>query len=143
MKATILLGALLVASCASKGPAGPVEVRTATIAGQSLSIALSYEVVKPREVTLILRLRTSAIEASDRLVADVMIKGFDLAEGSPRWSGFVPPRQPQTHRVVLAIPEDINHAKATVVLKDSSSSQVLLSEELSFSVSDSGKISAD
>jgi hypothetical protein len=129
-------------ACASKQTAGPTEVRTQTIndGGAVLMAELTYEPKGPRQVQLVLSLRVSGMEETDKLVSTVLIKGFNVADGSLRWTGFVPPRQPQIHTVTLEVPEGINEAVATVTLQRSVDSEVMLQEELAIAVAENGAI---
>ena len=48
-----------------------------------------------------------------------------IEDGGTRWDGFVPPREPQTFRVTLRIPEGNDSASATVSLSLADKTRIL------------------
>ncbi len=143
----VALTALLVLSPAACAHKGNGSSRTTIHEGvvddgeAVLAVKLSYEAVQPRQVELRLGMRVSGIVETNKLVAEVYIKGFNVEDGTTQWEGFVPPRQPQKFSVVLAVPEGINEARATVRLSRSQDSEVLMERELNFTVADNGELS--
>lgn len=139
--APLLVSALL--ACAHT-PAGgnPVSLRSETVQEDraQLAIELLYEVKGPRKVELVLKMRVIGIEETNKLVAELYIKGFNVDSGNTRWDGFIPPRQPQTFRVALSIPDGFDTATATVSLTRSHDSFLLMREELIFSVDEKGNV---
>jgi hypothetical protein len=129
-------------ACAHKSDGAAVSLRRETVQEDKaqLSYELSYQPKGARKVELVLKLRVSGLEETNKLVAETYIKGFNIESGSTRWDGFVPPRQPQTVRVLLSIPEGNESASATVMLSRSHDSFSLLREELSFVVDADGQV---
>ena len=143
MSRYILLASLLAAACAKKPDAKITTLHTMEIsAGTTFQAELKYQALGKRMVALELELRNTGIDESDKVVSTVSIKGFDVEEGNTYWDGFVPPRLPQKHRIVLVIPTDIEFATATVSLKRSDDSQVLMREDLAFEAGDDGMVRA-
>ena len=136
-----LLFALVIA-CAHKGGAGPTALRSETVKEDRAELVyeLSYEPKGARQVELVLKLRVNGLEETNKLVAEIYIRHFNIESGSARWDGFVPPRQPQTVRVLLAIPEGQEESTATVMLSRSHDSLPLLREELTFGVDEQGRV---
>ncbi|MCA9717611.1 MAG: hypothetical protein H6713_00455 [Myxococcales bacterium] len=139
----VLLG-LGLPACANK-PATPSEVsvhsETLPEGDANLTLDLLYAAKGDRKVELILKMRVSGMNETEKLVGEVYIKGFNIEDGGTRWDGFVPPREPQTFRVTLRIPEGNDSASATVSLSRSHDSSVLLREELEFTVDEAGLVS--
>lgn len=138
--APVLLAALLL-GCAHRSSGGPVSLRSETVKEDSadLVLDLTYEPKGARKVELVLKMRVNGIVETNKLVAEVYVKGgFNIESNSTRWDGFVPPRQPQTFRVLLAVADGFDTAEATVMLSRSQDSNLLLREELSFTVDDKG-----
>ena len=137
-----LIVGLFASGCANSGPAGPTRVHTETISdsGATLLVSLTYEATAPREVELVMSMRVSGMQETEKLVSTVLIKGFNVGDGALRWTGFVLPRQAETHRVKLMVPEGMDEARAVVSLVRSADSEVLLREELEFVVSESGAL---
>lgn len=137
----VLLAASLLA-CAHKSSGEPTSLRTETVKEDQAEVVveLLYAAVAPRRVELTLKMRVTGLVETNKLVAEVYIQGFNVEDGYTRWDGFVPPRQPQTFRVVLSIPDDHDEATARVSLVRSHDSHVLLREELAFAVDAAGAV---
>ncbi len=129
-------------ACAHKASGGPTSLFDEMVqeGGAQVAVLLTYEAKGPRQVELTLKLRVIGIEESSKLVAETYIRGFNVEEGSTRWDGFVPPRTPQTIRVLLSIPEEKQEATATVNLSRSHDSFSLLKQELTFTVDAAGAV---
>lgn len=137
--ALVLLAALL--GCAHQSSSGPVSLRSETVKEDAaeLVLDLSFEPKGQRQVELVLKMRVVGIVETNKLVAEVYIKGFNVeGGGATRWDGFVPPRQPQTFRLLLSVADGFDTADATVMLSRSLDSNQLLREELSFTVDEAG-----
>ena len=139
--APLLLTCLL--ACAHQEATGPVSLHAdqVTEGDAQLSVELLYEPTGPRKVKLMLKMRVSGVNETEKLVGEVYIHGFNVEEGATRWDGFVPPRQPQTFEVTLAIPDGNDSATATVSLSRSHDSEVLIRQDLEFTVDAEGTIS--
>ncbi len=136
----VLFATLL--ACAHKASGGAVSLFDETVQEDRAQIAvvLSYEAKGSRQVELVLRLRVIGVEESNKLVAETYIRGFNVESGATRWDGFVPPRTPQTIRLLLSIPEEKQEATATVNLSRSQDSFSLLKRELTFVVDAAGAV---
>ena len=132
----------LATACAHAPQGGPISVRSETVAEEKaqVSFALTYEPKGPRQVELVIKLSVSGLEESNKLVAETYIRHFNVESGDTRWDGFVPPRQPQTIRLLLAIPEGQERATAIVNLNRSQDSYPLMREEMTFVVDDKGQV---
>lgn len=128
--------------CAHKPAAGPVSLRSESVKEDAadLQLDLTYEPKGPRQVELVLKMRVAGIVETNKLVAEIYIKGFNVEGGTTRWDGFVPPRTPQTFRVLLSVAEGFEEATATVMLSRSQDSNQLLREELTFTVDAGGVV---
>ncbi|MBZ5711590.1 hypothetical protein [Nannocystis pusilla] len=138
----LALAALLL-GCAHKSVGGPVSVRSESVKEDDaeLFLDLTYEPRGPRQVELVLKMRVGGIVETNKLVAEVYIQGFNVeGSGATRWDGFVPPRTPQTFRVLLTVADGFDEASATVMLSRSQDSNQLLREELTFAVDAEGRV---
>jgi len=144
LASTLLLGLISGACAHKKAGAEQTTVHEAQVEDDDalLAINLSYEPKGERQVELNLGMRVSGITETNKLVAEVYIKGFNVEDGTTRWEGFVPPRQPQKFRVRLAVPEGISEARATVQLSRSRDSHVLMEKVLEFKVDSNGVLRA-
>jgi hypothetical protein len=142
MRRALILSVLLLACAHKSGGAEPTVLRDETVKEDQaeLALELAWRAVAPRQVELVLKMRVIGIVETNKLVAEVYINGFNVEDGHTRWDGFVPPRDPQTFRVVLSIPEGREEATARVMLSRSNDSNQLLREELNFSVDAAGKV---
>jgi hypothetical protein len=138
--APVVLAAVL--GCAHQASSSPISLRSESVKEDNadLVLDLTYEPKGARTVELVLKMRVNGIVETNKLVAEVYIKGFNVEGGATRWDGFVPPRQPQTFRVLLAVAEGFDTAEATVMLSRSQDSNQLLREELTFTVDDKGMV---
>ena len=142
MRRALLLSVLLLACAHKSGGAEPAVIRDETVKEDQaeLALELAWRPVAPRQVE-VLKMRVIGIVETNKLVAEVYINGFNVEDGHTRWDGFVPPRDPQTFRVVLSIPEGRDEATARMMLSRSNDSNQLLREELNFAVDADGKVS--
>jgi hypothetical protein len=142
VRPALLLCALL--ACAHAPAGGPTTLRRETVREDRAELALELSDAPrgPRKVELVLRMRVAGLVETSKLVAEVYIRGFNVEAGNTRWEGFVPPRDPQTYRVTLSIPDDAREATAKIGLSRSHDSLPLLREELAFTVDDRGAVTA-
>lgn len=140
---SLLFVTLLACACAHKGGGGAVSLFDETVQEDKAQVAvtLTWEAKGPRTVELVLKMRVIGPQESNKLVAETYIRGFNVEDGNARWDGFVPPRDPQTVRLLLSIPEDKQEATATVNLSRSHDSFSLLKQALTFVVDASGVVS--
>lgn len=137
-----VLASVLLACAHGASGSSPVSLRSETVQEDKAELAfdLSYEVKGPRKVELVLKMRVIGIQETNKLVAELYIKGFNVDSGNTRWDGFVPPRQPQTFRVALSVPDGFDTATATISLTRSQDSLPLMREELIFAIDDKGAV---
>lgn len=142
LRPALLLTTMLLPACAHAPASAPISLRSETVPEDKaqLSFELSYEPKGDRKVELVLKLSVTGLEETNKLVAETYIRHFNVESGSTRWEGFVPPRQPQTVRLLLAIPEGQERSTATVNLNRSHDSYPLMREELTFVVGPDGKV---
>ncbi len=129
-------------ACAHAPRSAPISLRSETVPEDKaqLSFELLYEPRGGRKVELVLKLSVTGLEETNKLVAETYIRHFNVESGSTRWEGFVPPRQPQTIRLLLAIPEGQERSTATVNLSRSHDSYPLMREELTFVIGPDGNV---
>lgn len=130
------------AACAHKSAGGATSLKTETVQEDKAEVAfeLLYEPKGDRKVELILKMRVNGLVESNKLVAEVYAQGGFNIEDSGRWDGFLPPRQPQTFRVTLVVPDGFETGTATISLTRSHDSFSLLKETLTFAVDDKGTV---
>jgi len=131
-----------ITACAHAPKTAPVSLRAETVPEDKaqLTFELLYEPKGNRKVELVLKLSVTGLEETNKLVAETYTRHFNVESGNTRWDGFVPPRQPQTIRLLLAIPEAQERASATVNLNRSHDSYPLMREELTFVVDADGMV---
>lgn len=143
MKHLAFLLSVLLLACAHKGEGGATSLKSETVQEDKAEVAfeLLYEAKGARKVELILKMRVNGLVESNKLVAEVYVQGgFNIEDGSTRWDGFLPPRQPQTFRVTLVIPDGFDTGTAEIKLTRSHDSFSLLKETLTFVVDDKGTV---
>lgn len=146
MRLASCLSLLLLATpvaCAHKSEGGSVSLKSETVQEDKAEVAfeLLYEPKGDRKVQLILKMRVNGLVESNKLVAEVYAQGgFNIDDSSTRWDGFLPPRQPQTFRVTLVIPDGFDTGTATISLTRSHDSFSLLKETLTFGVDEKGML---
>lgn len=126
--------------CKKKGPgtAEPVAIVSGTFKDDTgeVKIDVGYTAGRDRDLEIVLRLNAIGLEEMDKIVADVVVDGFVLSEGSPEWSGFVPVRQPITHRVGFRLLDDADGGTLTVSVRRSRDSELLYEAPLTFVAND-------
>lgn len=139
--ASMLLVSVL--ACAHKSADGPTVLKAETVQEDKAEVIyeLAYAAKGDRKVELILKMRVNGLVESNKLVAEVYVQGgFNIDDGSARWDGFLPPRQPQTFRVTLVIPDGFEAGTAQISLTRSHDSFSLLKETLTFTVDAAGAV---
>lgn len=143
LRHALLLTLLLTpTACAHAPQGGPISVRKETVPEDKaeLSFELLWEPKGARKVELVLKLSVTGLVETNKLVAETFIRHFNVEDGDTRWDGFVPPRQPQTIRLLLAIPEGQERSTATVNLSRSHDSYPLMREEMTFVADEAGQV---
>jgi len=136
----VLLVAATLAACAGKGGGEPTVLATESVRDPSgaIEVEMAYRNHPKSHVELSFRLRALGTDEMDKLVLDIDLQDLHVVEGSTEWTGFVPPRQPQSHSVVLVLAEGAEFPRATVSVRRSLDSELLMQRELAFRVSGSG-----
>jgi len=130
-------------ACGPKSQAStvkPIAQGTVRDATGMFDLKVGYESRPDRQVELVLAMNAVGTTEMDKVVIDVDVEGFEVTDGSAEWSGFVPPRQPQKHRVTLRALDGEERPTATVTVRRSVDSEVLFSQELAFTVSGSSVV---
>ena len=136
--AAVLVGlaCALVGGCEKKGPgtAEPVALVTSTFKDDTgeIQIDVGYVAGRDRDLEVVVRMQAIGLDEMDKIVADVVVDGFVLSDGSPEWSGFVAPRQPITHRVDFRLLDDAESGTLTVSVRRSRDSELLYEAPLTF-----------
>jgi hypothetical protein len=127
----------LVVGC-KRTPAGPTTVATDsfTDGAAMVEVELGFSPAGPREIDLVVDLRAVGVEQMDRVVVQLEVGDFHLVDGDARWSGFVPPRDPQRHTVRLVAVDGQDAPRLPVSISRSRDSHVLFSTVLDLRVVD-------
>jgi hypothetical protein len=127
---------VLAGGCNKKGAgtAEPVALTNGTFkdATGEIQIDVGYAPGTDRDLAVVVRMKAIGLEEMDKIVADVVVDGFVLTQGSPEWSGFVAPRQPITHRVEFRLLDDVESGTLTVSVRRSRDSELLYETALPF-----------
>jgi hypothetical protein len=132
-----LLAGLLTA-CGPKGGGAtrqPLGTDVVTDETGEFELTVEYVPQPDRQIQLHLGMKAIGLEEMDKVVVEVDHEGFVLTEGALEWSGFVPPRQPQSFTLTLRALEDATDPVIHVKVSRSVDSEVLLSKEIGFMVS--------
>jgi hypothetical protein len=143
MRRLVPLLLMIVLACAHKASDGPTVLKNETVMEDKAEVVyeLAYAAKGSRKVELVLKMRVNGLVETSKLVAEVYVQGgFNVDDSGTRWDGFLPPRQPQTFRVGLVIPEGFDTATATISLTRSHDSFSLMKETLTFTVDDKGVV---
>jgi hypothetical protein len=128
------LALVLVAGC-DKATATPMDLGTETVTDESGEVTVTIKAL-PRpdtESELQFTLKAVGTEEMDKIALDVALDEMWLVEGGAQWSGFVPPRQPQSHRVVVKPLDDAAAPRVRVTVSRFRDSEVLMLREIEFS----------
>ena len=138
--ALILALACALSACDKQETSTLRTLERGTVSDESgqAEVNIGYQPRKDGELELVVKLSALGTEEMDKLVVEVAVDGFVVSEGEITWTGFVPPRQPQTHRVVLQAREGESYPTARVTVSRSHDSFVLMHRELSFEKTDAG-----
>lgn len=114
--------------------ASPLDLGTETAADESGKVQVEIRAV-PRpggETELRFSLKAVGTEEMDKLALDVAMDEMWLVEGAAQWSGFVPPRQPQSHRVVVEPIDGASAPRVRISVSRFRDSVVLMQREVQF-----------
>lgn len=129
------LALLLTLGACDKQTASPVDLGTETAADESGKVQVEISAM-PRpggESELRFSLKAVGTEEMDKLALDVAMNEMWLVEGGAQWSGFVPPRQPQSHRVVVKPIDGASDPRVRITVSRFRDSVVLMQREVAFS----------
>lgn len=130
----LAVAALAVLSSCDKPTASPVDLGTETVSDESGTVKVEVALIERpgTESELSFRLTAVGTEEMDKIALDVALDEMFLVEGGAQWSGFVPPRQPQSHRVVVKPVDNATAPRVRVTVSRFRDSEVLMSREVSF-----------
>lgn len=132
----VALAGAFAGGCNKKGAATaePVALTNGTFKDDTgeIQIDVGYAPGGDRDLAVVVRMKAIGLDEMDKIVADVVVDGFVLTEGSPEWSGFVAPRQPITHRVEFRLLDDVESGTLTVSVRRSRDSELLYEAALPF-----------
>ncbi len=126
---------LALASGCDKPSTSPLDLGTATASDESGKVSVEMTLLdRPgNESELSFRLVAVGTEEMDKLALDVAVDEMFLVDGVAQWSGFVPPRQPQSHRVVVKPVDNATAPRVRIKLSRFRDSEVLMQREVVFS----------
>lgn len=126
--------ALAVLCSCDKPSTSPLDLGTETASDRTGSISVDISLVaRPdRESELNFTLKAVGIEEMDKVALEVVTDNMFLVEGGSQWAGFVPPRQPQSHRVVVKPVDDANDPHVRIRVLRFLDSEVLMQREVHF-----------
>lgn len=131
--AATLIGLAMVCSC-DKPSTSPLDLGSETVSDESGSVSVDVALVdRPgSEAELRFTLKAIGTDEMDKLALDVVTQNMFLVEGGSQWSGFVPPRQPQSHRVVVKPVDDATDPRVRITVSRFRDSEVLFWREVHF-----------
>jgi len=127
------LALTLLASC-DKETASPVDLGTETVSDETGEITVRIRALERpgTEAELRFELAAVGVEEMDKIALDVAVDEMWLVEGGAQWSGFVPPRQPQSHRVVVEPLDEATAPRVRITISRFRDSEVLMHREVRF-----------
>lgn len=127
--------AVVLASACDKATVAPTDLGTETVTDESGEVRVEIKAL-PRpgtESELQFTLKAIGTEEMDKIALDVALDEMWLVEGGAQWSGFVPPRQPQSHRVVVKPIDEASEPRVRITVSRFRDSEVLMLREIAFS----------
>ena len=123
-----------VMSSCEKASTSPLDLGTKTVSDESGSVSIDVALLERAgsESELKFTLKAVGTDEMDKLALDVVTDEMFLIEGGSQWSGFVPPRQPQSHRVVVKPVDNANDPRVRITLSRFHDSEVLFWREIHF-----------
>jgi hypothetical protein len=131
----LLVGASLVAGCEKKKSVSPVDLGSEIISdstGKKVKVEMGYIERPGTEVELTFTLTAVGTEEMDKIVLEVALDEMHLVEGGAQWTGFVPPRQPQHHHVVVTPLEWAEQPQARISVVRSRDSELYMARTIRF-----------
>ncbi len=122
-----------VGSC-DKPSASPLDLGSESVSDESGEIVVEIALLdRPgNETELRFALTAVGTQEMDKLALDVALDEMFLVEGGAQWSGFVPPRQPQSHRVVVKPVDNATAPGVRISVSRFRDSEVLMLREVRF-----------
>ena len=139
--ATLIRGSLALAlanlalgSGCEKASASPLDLGTETISDDSGTVTVEISLLdRPgNESELNFVLKPVGTEEMDKLALDVRLDEMFLVEGGAQWSGFVPPRSRQSHRVVVKPVDNATAPRVRITVSRFHDSEILMQREVGF-----------
>lgn len=123
----------MLCSC-DKATTSPLDLGTETATDESGSVSVEISLLErpSNESELSFTLKAVGIEEMDKLALEVVTEHMFLVEGGGQWSGFVPPRQPQSHRVVVKPVDDAQDPHVRISVRRFRDSEILMQREVHF-----------
>ena len=113
----------------------PLDLGTETATDETGEVQVEIQAL-PRpggESELRFSLKAVGTQEMDKLALDVALDEMWLVEGGAQWSGFVPPRQTQSHRVIVKPIDGATAPRVRISLSRFRDSVVLMQREVAFS----------
>lgn len=131
----LALATLAIVSSCDKPSTSPLDLGTETLSDGSGTVTVEMTLLdRPgTETELSFRLQAVGTEEMDKIALDVAVDEMFLVEGVAQWSGFVPPRQPQSHRVVVKPIDNATAPRVRISVSRFRDSEVLMQREVQFS----------
>ncbi len=131
---TFALVLLATSSSCDAASTSPLDLGTETVSDDSGTVEIDIALLdRPgSETELQFKLRAVGTDEMDKIALDVALDEMFLVEGGAQWSGFVPPRQPQSHRVVVKPVDEATEPRVRISVSRFRDSEVLMQREVSF-----------
>jgi len=130
----LAFAALTMMSSCDKASTSPLDLGTETVSDDTGTVTVKIALVdRPgTESELTFKLEAVGTEEMDKLALDVALDEMWLVEGGSQWSGFVPPRQPQSHSVVVKPIDEATAPRVRITVSRFRDSEVLMQHEVEF-----------
>lgn len=125
---------LTVLSSCDKPSTSPLDLGSETLTDDSGEVVVEMSLLERPGPESELRFKLAAVgtEEMDKIALDVAVDEMYVVEGGVQWSGFVPPRQPQSHRVVVKPIDDAAAPRVRITVSRFRDSEVLMQREVRF-----------
>lgn len=124
----------MMSSCDKASSTSPLDLGAETISdgGGTVTVEIALLDRPGNESELSFRLAAVGTVEMDKIALDVAVDEMFLVEGGSQWSGFIPPRQPQSHRVVVKPVDDATAPRVRITVSRFRDSEVLMQREVHF-----------
>lgn len=130
----LAFSALALLSSCDKPTTSPLDLGTETLSDDTGEVRVEMALLdRPGpETELSFKLAAVGTEEMDKIALDVAVDEMYVIEGGAQWSGFVPPRQPQSHRVVVKPIDNASAPRVRITISRFHDSEVLMQREIRF-----------